>query len=156
LGSQRKRFLGELKTGAVRQLIGILKRRRYVCFCASVAQAESLSKTNTISSKRPQKLNQMIIDAFNKKQLSNIFAVGMITEGMNLTDIQIGIITQLDGKERLFIQKFGRSLRAEDPVSFIFYYKNTQDENYLKNALENIDPKYVQHITLDQIKNIKL
>ena len=156
LGSQRKRFLGELKTGAVRQLIGILKRRRYVCFCASVAQAESLSKTNTISSKRPQKLNQMIIDAFNKKQLSNIFAVGMITEGMNLTDIQIGIITQLDGKERLFIQKFGRSLRAEDPVTFIFYYKSTQDENYLKGALENIDAKYIKYISIDQLNNIKL
>lgn len=156
LGSQRKRFLGELKTGAVRQLVNILKRRRYVCFCASVAQAESLSKTNTISSKRPQKLNQLIIDAFNKKQLSNIFAVGMITEGMNLTDIQIGIITQLDGKERLFIQKAGRVMRADDPIAFIFYYKNTQDENYLKGALENIDGKYIKYITIDELNTIKL
>ena len=80
----------------------------------------------------------------------------MITEGMNLTDIQVGIIVQLDGKERLFIQKFGRSMRAEDPVSFIFYYKDTQDENYLKNALENIDSKYVQHISINQLKTIKL
>lgn len=156
-GSQRKRFLGELKTGAVRQLVESFPRSiRYVCFCASVAQAESLSATNTISSRRPQRLNQMIIDAFNEKKINNIYAVGMITEGMNLTDIQVGIITQLDGKERLFIQKFGRSLRAEDPVTFIFYYKNTQDEVYLKGALENIDAKYVQHITINQLNNIKL
>ena len=156
-GSQRKRFLGELKTGAVRQLVESFPRSmRYVCFCASVAQAESLSPTNTISSRRPQRLNQMIIDAFNEKKINNIYAVGMITEGMNLTDIQVGIITQLDGKERLFIQKFGRSLRAEDPVTFIFYYKNTQDEVYLKGALENIDAKYVQHITINQLNNIKL
>jgi superfamily II DNA or RNA helicase len=80
----------------------------------------------------------------------------MITEGMNLTDIQTGIIVQLDGKERLFLQKAGRSMRADDPVIFIFYYKNTQDEKYLKVALENIDAKYVQHITINQLNSIKL
>ena len=156
-GSQRKRFLGELKTGVVRSLIERLpKKNRFVCFCASVNQANSLDFVNTISSKRPAKSNQLIIDKFNKKEIDHIYAVGMITEGMNLTDIQTGIIVQLDGKERLFIQKFGRSLRAGDPVTFIFYYKNTQDENYLKGALENIDPKFVQHITINQLNNIKL
>ena len=70
----------------------------------------------------------------------------MITEGMNITNIEAGIITQLDGKERLFIQKAGRVLRADDPIAYIFYYKNTQDEVYLKNALENIDEKYVKYI----------
>ena len=150
LGSQRKRFIGELKTDYVRNLIDTFPRkRRFVCFCATVAQANLLSEENTISSKRPSQLNQAIIDAFNKKKLSQIYAVGMITEGMNLTKIEAGIITQLDGKERLFIQKAGRVLRADDPVAYIFYYKNTQDEVYLKNALENIDEKYVKYINND-------
>lgn len=158
LGSQRKRFLGELKTGAVYKLICRLTslRKRFVCFCASVNQADTFSMIGTISSKKSSKYNQKIIDGFNDKKLNQIYAVGMITEGMNLKDIQMGIIVQLDGKERLFVQKFGRSLRAEDPVTFIFYYKNTQDENYLKTALENIDPKYVQHIDINQLNNIKL
>jgi superfamily II DNA or RNA helicase len=156
-GSQRKRFLGELKTGVIRKLIEKLPRdNRFVCFCASVAQANALDCENTISSKRPAKSNQLIIDKFNKKKINRIYAVGMITEGMNLTDIQTGIIVQLDGKERLFLQKFGRSLRAEDPVTFIFYYKNTQDERYLKGALENIDARYIQHININQLNNIKL
>ena len=156
-GSVRKRFLGELKTGAVRTLINrISGKKRFVCFCASVNQANSLSKNTTISSKRPSKYNQLIIDAFNNKSIDQIYAVGMITEGMNLTDIEAGIIVQLDGKERLFVQKFGRSLRAEDPVAFIFYYKNTQDENYLKGALENIDSKYVRYININQLNSIKL
>ena len=80
----------------------------------------------------------------------------LMLKAMNLTDIQTGIIVQLDGKERLFIQKFGRSLRAEDPVAFIFYFKDTQDEVYLKNALENIDAKYVQHIDINHLNTIKL
>lgn len=157
MGSVRKRFLGELKTKVVRGLLGQMPaNKRYVCFCASVAQAENLCAKDTISSKKSSKCNQAIIDAFNGRKTNQIYAVGMITEGMNLTDIQVGIIVQLDGKERLFIQKFGRSMRAEDPVSFIFYYKDTQDENYLKNALENIDSKYVQHISINQLKTIKL
>lgn len=156
-GSLRKRYLGELKTYVVRSLIRRMpKNRRFVCFCASVAQAELFSRTCTISSKRPVKQNQRLIDAFNGKAMNQLYAVGMITEGMNLTDIQAGIIVQLDGKERLFVQKFGRSLRAEDPVSFIFYYRNTQDEVYLKNALENIDSKYVQHISIDQLDTVRL
>ena len=157
LGSQRKRFLGELKTGAVRKLIGRLPRRnRLVCFCASVAQAESLSAENTISSKRPQSLNEAIIDCFNRGQLNQLYAVGMITEGINLSGIHTGIIVQLDGKERLFIQKFGRTLRADNPVAFIFYYRNTQDEVYLKGALEMIDSKYVRHISINELDSIEI
>lgn len=156
-GSLRKRYLGELKTYTVRDFLKrVPYKKRFVCFCASVAQAELFSRTYTISSKKPSRKNQEIIDAFNSRKMNQIYAVGMITEGMNLTDIQAGIIVQLDGKERLFVQKFGRSLRAEDPVTFIFYYKGTQDEVYLKNALENIDSKYVQHISIDQLDTIKL
>lgn len=157
LGSQRKRFLGEQKTKVVRQLIDKLpESERFVCFCTSVAQAEKLSVKDTISSKKSSKKNQKIIDSFNAKEIQQLYAIGMITEGVNLTDIHLGIIVQLDGKERLFIQKFGRSLRAEDPVTFIFYYKNTQDEKYLKRALENVDEKYVRHINAEQLKDLKL
>ncbi len=157
LGSQRKRFLGELKTASVYNLISRLPiGKRFVCFCASVNQANILSDCNTISSKKSDKYNQLVINAFNSKSINQIYAVGMITEGMNLTDIQMGIITQLDGKERLFVQKIGRVLRADSPKAVIFYYKNTQDEKYLNNALENIDTKYIRHITINQLKNIKL
>lgn len=157
LGSTRKRFLGELKTSSVYGLISSFpKNKRYVCFCASVNQAEMLSSHNTISARRSAKSNQATIDAFNARKISNIYAIGMITEGMNLTDIEAGVITQLDGKERLFIQKVGRVLRADSPVIIIFYYKNTQDENYLKGALENIDNKFIKHININQLKTIKL
>jgi superfamily II DNA or RNA helicase len=151
-GSQRKRFLGELKTLAVRNLLGKLpKNKRYVCFCASVAQAENLCAKDTISSKKADKYNQQIIDSFNKKERNSIYAVGMITEGMNLTDIQVGIIVQLDGKERLFLQKAGRVMRSDFPNIYIIYFKDTQDEKYLKSALENIDSKFVKFCSVDEL-----
>lgn len=156
-GSQRKRFLGECKTEVAKELLNhISKRRKLVCFCASVPQANEISSTNTISSKKTDKYNKAVINSFNKGYISRIYAVGMITEGMNLADIEAGIIIQLDGKERLFIQKVGRALRAKSPIVCIFYYKNTQDETYLRKALENVDEKYIKHVTIEQLKTMKL
>ena len=70
----------------------------------------------------------------------------MLQEGQNLTDIEAGIIVQLDGQERAFVQKFGRSLRADDPVQFIFYYKDTRDMDYLDNVLEGINNEYITEV----------
>ena len=144
-GSKRKRFLGECKTDFVRLLLHKLQNMRYICFCTSIEQAELLGGRNAIHSERKNSLK--IIDNFNLKKIDSLFAVGMLQEGQNLTDIEAGVIIQLDGEERAFIQKFGRSMRAEDPIQFIFYYKNTRDIDYLNNVLEGIDKEYINEIT---------
>lgn len=144
VGSKRKRFLGECKTDAVRLLLHKLQDKRLICFCSSIEQAELLGGKNAIHSKKEDSLN--IIDNFNSKYINSLFAVGMLQEGQNLIDIEAGIIVQLDGQERAFIQKFGRSLRADDPIQFIFYYKNTRDVDYLDNVLEGIDSEYINEI----------
>ena len=89
-----------------------------------------------------------IIDKFNNKEIDNLFAVGMLKEGMNLNDIQVGIIVQLDGQEISFIQKFGRTLRAESPIQYIIYYRGTRDEEYLNKALESINKDYIEEVHL--------
>lgn len=152
MGSQRKRFLGESKTNAVKTLIEKIKDKRFICFCSSIEQAEELGGVNAIHSKKDNSLS--IIDSFNNKQINNLFAVGMLQEGQNLTNIEAGIIVQLDGQERAFIQKFGRSLRADDPIQFIFYYKNTRDEEYLSNVLEGIDKEYI--INIDNLMDFEI
>lgn len=144
IGSKRKRFLGEIKTNSVYTLIQKLKKKRFICFCTSIEQAEILGGKNSIHSKKDNSLS--IIDKFNTKRINNLFAVGMLQEGQNLTNIEAGIIVQLDGQERPFIQKFGRSLRAEDPIQFIFYYKDTRDSEYLKNILSGIAEEYIIEI----------
>lgn len=152
LGAIRKRFLGDIKTREVYKLIQMIKEeKRYICFCSSIDQADILGGHNSIHSKKSNHLD--IINKFNKKEINSLFAVGMLQEGQNLPNIDIGIITQLDGQERAFIQKFGRSLRAEDPIQFIFYYKNTRDEEFLCNAIENIDRTLI--IELNSIKDLK-
>ena len=144
VGSKRKRFLGESKTQAVRLLLYKIQNRRFICFCTSIEQAELLGGKNAIHSKKDNSLD--IIDDFNTKKIDNLFAVGMLQEGQNLPNIEAGVIVQLDGQERAFVQKFGRSLRATDPIQFIFYYKDTKDTEYLKNVLEGINEEYITEV----------
>ena len=144
VGSKRKRFLGESKTDAVRLLLHKIRDKRFICFCTSIEQAELLGGKNAIHSKKDNSFD--IIEDFNTKKIDNLFAVGMLQEGQNLTDIEAGVIVQLDGQERAFVQKFGRSLRATDPVQFIFYYKDTRDTEYLENVLEGINEEYITEV----------
>lgn len=142
--NKRKTFLGESKTGAVLSLLTTLQNKRLICFCTNIKQANIVDPNNCIHSKKNNSLE--IINKFNNKEINRIIAINMLQEGQNLTDIEIGIIVQLDGQERSFIQKVGRVLRAKNPVQYIFYYKDTRDEEYLNMVLEDIDKKYVKYI----------
>ena len=146
-GSKRKTYIGTLKTSVAQKLIEKVKDKRLICFCTNIEQADLLGGENAIHSKKKDRPG--IIQKFNDKKINSLFAVGMLQEGVNLEDIQVGIIIQLDGEERPFIQRFGRALRAETPVQYIIYYKGTRDEEYLKTALENIDKKYIKEINKD-------
>ena len=141
-GSKRKTYLGLIKTAVVIDLLTKVHNKRFICFCTNIEQAEFLGSSFAVHSKKKE--CQTIIDAFNNKAINKLFAVGMLQEGVNLTDIEVGIIVQLDGEERSFIQRFGRTLRSDSPVQYIIYVKGTRDEEYLKNALENIDEKYIK------------
>lgn len=143
-GSLRKRFLGNIKTEYVKILLKKLQRKRLICFCASIEQADYLGKDKSIHSKKSNSLE--IINAFNNKEINRLFAVGMLQEGQNLEGIQAGIIVQLDNAERAFIQKFGRTIRADSPQQYIFYYENTRDIDYLENVFEGVDEAYISTI----------
>lgn len=141
-----KRFLAERKTPYLEEFIkDAAKGRRLLCFCGSIAQAEDLNKRipylNVITSDKTQKQNQELIDAYNNKEINNLIAVGKLQEGMNLTETEVAIISQLDGSNRGVIQKLGRSLRLRNktPEVYIFYYTNTKDENYLEKAKQFFD-----------------
>ena len=142
-GSQRKVLMGESKTEVVKKLLKTLEGKKYICFCTNIIQAGVLGGANAIHSEKKSS-NQAIIDSFNEGSINSLFAVGMLQEGQNLNGIQAGVIVQLDGKERAFIQKFGRSMRAEDPIQYIFYYRYTQDEKWMKNVLEGIDQNFIK------------
>lgn len=130
---QRKRFIADLKTNHVKKVIKNYSQR-FICFAGSIKQCNELGGVKNIVHSKVSK-PQQIIDDFNDRKIDRLFAVGMLKEGMNLVDTNV-IIVQLDSGSRSTIQSIGRSLRKKEPVIHIFYYKNTQDEIYMNNSLE--------------------
>ena len=107
-GSKRKLLLGSYKTDVAKKVIDLISDRRFICFCTNISQADYLGKNNAIHSKKSDKQKLELIEGFNNLEINSLFAVGMLQEGMNLNNIEAGIIIQLDGEERAFIQKFGK------------------------------------------------
>lgn len=143
-GSRRKIILGNAKTYAAKKILaGPLKDKKLICFCSSVDQIDWLGGTNHVSGRQTPKMNKEAISSFNEGRQNRLFAMGMLQEGQNLTGIEAGLIIQLDGKARSFIQKFGRVMRSRVPVLYILVGVDTHDLEYLDNALKDIDPKYI-------------
>ena len=140
-GTQRKRFLGELKSETVERFIqDRLGGKRFICFCASIEQQEILAQEGHLINSNIKDC-QSIINDFNKKRFNDLYCVGMAQEGLNLNDVPTGVIIQLDAELRRFIQKVGRLLRADSPEIFIFYYKHTRDEEFLDKVKELLPDK---------------
>lgn len=147
LGSIRKKFLASLKTEATKKLINQIYGKRFICFTGSIEQADELGGNHAIHSKKGKKHNLTTLKAFNSLEINDIYVNNMGREGLNLEDIEAGIVVQLDSGEddgNSFIQKTGRSMRADSPELYILYCKSTADERYLKKALQHIDNKYIK------------
>ncbi len=147
-GNRRKHLLGTAKSRFAENLIRKVRGQnlKYICFCSDVAQGERLGATTVIHSLRNASANDRVIEEFNDGSNNSIYAVGMIKEGQNLKGIQAGVIVQLGGKERDFIQMFGRAMRAEAPVQHLVVFSGTRDEHYYETAVENISPAYLREI----------
>ena len=145
-GSDRKIALGRAKTIFAKSLVQQLqaKGRKFVCFCADVNQAREIGGENVIYNQRND--NDKVIDAFNDGRIRSLFAVNMIQEGQNLAGIEAGVVLQLGGKERQFVQKFGRALRARYPEQHIVVINNTHDVDFYRRSVEGIDKRYIKII----------
>lgn len=148
-GLNRKQFLGEQKSSLVVPILAKLEHLKYVCFCASIRQAEYFSPDTCIHSKRKDSLER--INSFNKGTIKTLFPVGMLQEGNNLEGIEAGIIVQFDGKTRGFIQKMGRTMRADNPLQILFYYKGTRDEEYIQGALRDFNADYYRIVEYEEL-----
>lgn len=146
MGNQRKIYLGSLKTNVVKEFLKTINDKRYICFCTNIQQADEMGGENAIHTKAQD--NEQKLYEFNMGIRDHIFAVSMLREGQNLNNIEAGIIVQTEGVELSTIQRIGRILRSKKPIIYIFYYEGTRDEEFVRNALKDIDSKYIQQLTL--------
>lgn len=150
LASERKRWLGELKTSFAMQLINNFKNKRYICFGASIDQIDLMSSETCIHSKKKNSLK--LINDYNSKRINSLYMAKMLSEGQNLVDTDIGVIIQLDNQERSLIQRLGRLLRSSEPLLYVFYYKNTRDADFLELVKQEINNEYLEFLTYADLK----
>lgn len=145
LASGRKKFIAEVKTHTVKVLVKEFRsdNKRFICFTGSIQQVKELGSRNAVHSKNSSKFNQDLIDCFNKLECTELFAVKMLREGINLTNIERGIITQLDSGIGSFFQMLGRCLRHEFPEMHLLVVQDTQDMVYFKKSMEKFNKKYI-------------
>lgn len=147
LSTVRKRFIAEVKTTRVKALIEQFRaqKNRFICFTGSVKQSEEIGSNSAVHSKNTKEYNQDLIDCFNREECDELFAVKMLRESVNLTNIEKGVITQLDSTIGSFYQMMGRTLRHEFPELHLFVVDNTQDIKYFENSMKDFDDKYVKY-----------
>lgn len=111
-----------------------------VIFARTIDVAEQLEKHSVHS-----KSKEDFIAPFIEGRINRISSVDMLLEGMNLSKVEVGIMTS-PPSERKFIQSLGRCLRNDiDKIShyYIFCAKGTVEEDWLKTALEEISPEKI-------------
>ena len=145
LASQRKKFISEVKTELLKDLVKEfrLDDSRFICFTGSIKQSKILGAENAVHSKNSNEYNQELIDCFNRMECKELFAVKMLREGVNLTQIERGIITQLDSGIGSFFQMLGRCLRHEYPEMHLIVLQETQDVVYFNKSMKNFNQEFV-------------
>lgn len=145
LASNRKKFIAEVKTQTVKNLVEEFRtsKSRFICFTGSIKQVQEIGGESSIHSKNDTVANQELIDCFNRLECDELFAVKMLREGVNLTQIEKGIITQLDSKIGSFFQMLGRCLRYELPEMHLLVVQDTQDMVYFNRSMDNFNKKYI-------------
>ena len=78
----------------------------------------------------------------------------MLNEGMNLMNCQIGIYANLNSSETIVKQRMGRLLRHKNPVLIIPYYKDTREEELIREMMLDYNPNLVK--VINDISEIKV
>lgn len=144
-GSARKRFLGEMKEDSIRRICQHLKdkKKRFICFCSSIKQAEILGKENAFTSKTPASMK--LLERFNAGEIASLYVVGKLIEGQNLNNIECGVLGQLGGTDRITVQSLGRIMRSKNPVVFVPIFDDTKDIGFLRTLTDNVPNEYIKH-----------
>lgn len=140
----RLKWLSEQKEQVVLEILKRLKSYRTLTFCSSINQTIKLGE-NCINSKNKQSLQ--LLQDFQDYKINHITACGMLNEGVNLKDCQIGVFASLHSSEIIIAQRNGRLLRHKNPIFIIPYYKNTRDEEIVNKMLEDYNSDKIIKLT---------
>lgn len=118
---------------------------RTLLFAGSIDQCNTLCGDFVYHSKS----GRDNLNGFIAKDICLLGCVKALDEGVNIPDLDQGIIVQVDSNPRSLIQRIGRLVRYREghiAKVWILCVQNTVDENWLKTALAGFDPKRIKYI----------
>lgn len=146
---ERLKWLSEIKTPLVKDILTLLNDQRTLTFCSSIEQTEQLGK-NTIHSKK-RKEGDANLDAFNAGTVNHITACAILDEGVNLTSCQVGVFAGLNASETKVKQRLGRILRHPRPLIILPYFQGTRDEEIIEEMKKDYNPDLTFIVTRENL-----
>ena len=110
-----------------------------ILFANTHDQADKLC-AHSYHSNNPQ--SEVNLEKFKSGEINKLSSVLQLNEGVNIPNLKEGIILHAYGNERKSSQRIGRMLRLnpdDKATVHILYYKDTIDEQWVRQALEDFD-----------------
>lgn len=129
------------------KLIKLLKKdSKCIIFCNTQEQADKLCEHSYHSTNEDSEDN---LQKFKLGEINKLSCVLQLNEGVNIPNLNTGIILHSYGNERKSAQRIGRLLRLnpdETATIHILCYKDTVDLKWVKEALKDLDESKVKYI----------
>jgi superfamily II DNA or RNA helicase len=151
---KRTRFIYNLpsKTKLVKEILSHFdEHTRILTFCGGIEQSRELFGEDVYNSKdkKNDKLN-----ALKEGKINRIGVVDAVDEGHNIPGMDVAILAKITSNERQIVQRIGRIVRIRPNhkgLIFILCSIGTQDESWIKKALQDFDPQKITYIPSREI-----
>jgi superfamily II DNA or RNA helicase len=127
----------------------ISQKSKVIVFANTQEQADKLSQYSYHSGNTRSNEN---LELFKNSSINCLTTVHQLSEGVNIPNLKQGIIMHAYGNERKSAQRIGRLLRLnpdDTAVVHILCYKDTMDEQWVKQALEGFDQSKITYKTFN-------
>jgi superfamily II DNA or RNA helicase len=115
-----------------------------ILFANTQDQADRLCEHSCHSNNPESDTN---LEMFKSGSINKLSSILQLSEGVNIPNLQQGIIMHAYGNERKAQQRIGRLLRLnpdEKAIVHILCYMNTIDEKWVKAALDSLDQSKIK------------
>jgi superfamily II DNA or RNA helicase len=119
---------------------------KVLLFTCNQLQAEQQA-AHTYHSKN--KHSEANLAKFNAGEIQRLACVAQLSEGINIPNLQTGIIWHAFGNERKAAQRIGRLLRLnpdQTATVHLLMYQDTLDEHWVAQALDAFDPAKISYV----------
>lgn len=142
--SKRKTVIYESKTKINKTLDLVNQFDRCLIFTGLQDIADTVGEKSYHSKSKEDTLEMFMDGKINK-----LAVVSMISMGITIPNLKVAIFNQVKSNEALFIQQALRTMNLEDnriASIYIVYLKGTQDEVWLKSAINGFDKSKIKFI----------